>query len=95
MRVKGNAYDTEEEMDTSSECPYQTGWTVAESGPCRKKMREQTKSAKEFTKASALSNPRGSLWRRGRKMQRVTVDHQIYIAALPRHLTSLAFEQCS
>ena len=82
-------------MGKSNEHPYQTGWTVAESELCEKGMREPTKSAKEFTKATTLSNPRGSIWKRGSKMQWVTVNHQIYIAALPRHLTSLAFEQCS
>lgn len=95
IRFRGNAYDTEEERGKSSEYRDQSGWTVAESELRRKGLQKPTKSAKEFPKVSALSNPRGSLWRRGRKMQRVTVDHQIYIAALPRHLTSLAFEQCS
>ena len=54
-----------------------------------------TTSAKEFTKASSLSNPPESIRRSRGKMQQVTIDHQIYMAALAPHLTSFAFEQCS
>jgi hypothetical protein len=46
-------------------------------------MREPTKCAKEFTKASALSNPQGSTWTRRSKMQRVAVDDQIYMQLYP------------
>lgn len=95
IRSGDNEYDTEGKMGKSSWYPSQSGQTVAESGLCREGMREPIKSAKESTKASAFSNPRESIRSRGSKMRRVAVDHQIYIAALPRHLASLAFEQCS
>jgi len=95
MRLRGNEYDAEEQLGKLSWYPGQSGQVVAESGLCREGMRKPTTSAKEFTKASSLSNPPESIRRSRGKMQQVTIEHQIYIAALAPHLASLAFEQCS
>ena len=73
MRLRGSEYEAEEQMGKSSWYPGQSGQAVAESGLCRGGMQKPTSSAKESTKAYALSNLRRSIWRRGSKMPQVAL----------------------